>query len=82
MTHGWEAKATSLRKECGIFASPHTLCYVISPYINKRSFSPLIVRGSLFGPILPALHLLHLAAFRIVLVAFDMCLLAYEMSQM
>ena len=46
---------TSWEKKCGLVAFPHTPCFVIKLYINKKSFSLLLVKGSIFG--------LHLAAF-------------------
>ena len=54
----------------------HTPYYVMMPYIIKKSFPLLLVEVSLFGQILLALHLLDHVAFRIVLVAYEMCLLA------
>ena len=56
--------------------------YVMRQNINKRTFSPLIVGGSLFDLILPVLHLLHHVAFYVALVAYEMCLLACGLYRM
>ena len=59
VTHGWEAKTTSLGKECGLFASPHTPYFVIMPYSNKRSFSPTSYRRFFIWP--TSVHVTYVA---------------------
>ena len=53
---------TSRGKECRLFASPHTPCFVMKLNINKKNFPPLLEEGCIFWPHLTALLVLLVVA--------------------
>ena len=67
----WEAKTTSLEKECGTLCPLHTPYFVMMPYSNKKSFSPLLIESSLCGLFLPAnVRVIYVT----LLLLYDACL--------